>query len=140
MARSKLTLAQVPELDASDLRDQWHCHYGEAAPNLSCDLLRRGLAWRLQEKREGGLSRDTLRRIRRIAAARDAPPSKAAPPRKLTAGTRLVRDWHGVGHSVTVLEDGFEYDDEHWQSLSAIARAITGAKWSGPRFFGLTNS
>ena len=48
-----------------------------------------------------------------------------------------MRDWHGVGHTVTVLDDGFDYDDRRWTSLTAIARSITGAKWSGPRFFGL---
>lgn len=59
-------------------------------------------------------------------------------PRKLTAGTRLVRDWHGVGNTVIVLEKGFEYDGRYWQSLTAIAKAITGAHWNGPLFFGLT--
>ena len=59
-------------------------------------------------------------------------------PRKLTPGTRLVRDWHGVGHTVIVLESGFEYDGKHWKSLTAIAKVITGAHWNGPRFFGLT--
>lgn len=58
--------------------------------------------------------------------------------RKLTPGTRLVRDWHGVGHTVTVLEQGFAYGGKEWRSLSAIAKTITGAHWSGPRFFGLT--
>jgi Protein of unknown function (DUF2924) len=59
-------------------------------------------------------------------------------PRKLTPGTRLVRDWHGLGHTVIVLDDGFEYDGKHWRSLTAIAKAITGTAWNGPRFFGLT--
>ena len=61
----------------------------------------------------------------------------AAEIRKLTPGTRLVRDWHGVGHTITVLERGFAYDGQTWASLTAIAKAITGAKWNGPRFFGL---
>jgi hypothetical protein len=92
-----------------------------------------GIAYRLQEKQLGGLDRIARRVLR---AAED---TKAAnvQQRKLTPGTRLVRDWHGVGHSVTVLEDGFHYDERHWSSLTAIARHITGAKWSGPRFFGL---
>ena len=58
-------------------------------------------------------------------------------PRKLTPGTRLVRDWRGQGHTVIVLEDGFEYDGKHWKSLTAIAKAITGNQWNGPLFFGL---
>jgi hypothetical protein len=53
-------------------------------------------------------------------------------------GTRLVRDWHGIGHTVIVLEDGFEYAGERWKSLTAIAKAITGTHWNGPRFFGLS--
>jgi tRNA/rRNA methyltransferase len=61
-----------------------------------------------------------------------------AVPRKLMPGTRLVRDWHGVGHTVVVLEDGFEYGGRRWSSLTAIARAITGSHWNGPRFFGLS--
>ena len=60
-----------------------------------------------------------------------------AVPRKLTPGTRLVRDWHGTGHTVTVLEKGFAYEGREWRSLSAIAKAITGAHWNGPKFFGL---
>lgn len=58
-------------------------------------------------------------------------------PRKLTPGTRLLRDWRGVGHTVIVLEDGVEYDGKHWKSLTAIAKAITGNQWNGPLFFGL---
>lgn len=57
---------------------------------------------------------------------------------KLSPGTKLVRDWHGVGHTVTVLEKGFDYDGKVWSSLTAIASAITGSKWNGPRFFGVT--
>jgi hypothetical protein len=76
--------------------------------------------------------------IRRAALAADQPAKPTAIIHKLNPGTRLVRDWHGVGHNVTVLEDGFAYDGKHWPSLSAIAKAITGAHWNGPRFFGLT--
>jgi len=66
--------------------------------------------------------------------------SKLGAGPKLSPGTKLIRDWHGVGHSVTVLDNGFEYDGKHWKSLTAIARHITGTKWSGPRFFGLATS
>ena len=65
---------------------------------------------------------------------------KPLPALKLTLGTKLVRDWHGEGHTVTVLDDGFEYDGRRWKSLSAIAKAITGTKWNGPRYFGLTRA
>lgn len=140
MRRPKLTVAQIADLEPVELREEWQRHYARTAPNLSPDLLRCGLAWRLQERRQGGFSREALRLIRHAASANDTLTSHRPPPRKLTPGTRLVRDWHGVGHSVTVLDQGFEYDGQHWQSLSAIARAITGAHWSGPRFFGLTRS
>ena len=76
--------------------------------------------------------------MRRAALAAGQPTKPTGIIRKLTPGTRLVRDWHGVGHTVTVLEDGFVYDGLQWPSLSAIAKAITGAHWNGPRFFGLT--
>ena len=65
-------------------------------------------------------------------------PAASPPQRKLTPGTRLVRDWHGAGHTVTVLEQGFEYDGQVWRSLTAVAKAITGTHRNGPRFFGLT--
>jgi hypothetical protein len=78
--------------------------------------------------------------LARAAADRSAPAAAVVRARKLAPGTRLVRDWHGVGHTVTVLEKGFEYGGKTWPSLSAIAKAITGAHWNGPRFFGLTGS
>jgi hypothetical protein len=72
-------------------------------------------------------------------AARVAKPENKGPmPRKLTPGTRLVRDWHRAGYTVIVLEDGFEYAGKRWSSFTAIAKAITGCHWNGPRFFGLS--
>ena len=134
--RLKNRLVDLESLNISTLRSEWEQAVGEPAPNLSADLLRLGLAWRLQAKALGGLSR-------RAKAVIDAPPNinaSATPSPLLSAGTRLVRDWRGVGHTVTVLEDGFDYDGRRWRSLTAIARHITGAKWSGPRFFGLTGT
>jgi hypothetical protein len=93
-----------------------------------------GIAWRLQEKQLGGLSRTA----RQVLHASDDAKAQKVQQRKLTPGTRLVRDWRGVGHSVTVVENGFHYEARRWPSLTAIARHITGARWSGPRFFGLT--
>ena len=113
-----------------------------------------GIAYRLQEQRLGGLSREAKSILRQAARARAvasagteaevgegaaATRSRLPAPRKLTPGTRLVRDWHGVGHTVTVLEQGFAYAGKQWRSLSAIAKAITGAHWNGPRFFGLSD-
>lgn len=110
--------------------------YGMPAPRISPDLLRLGIAWRLQERTLGGPGREARQALKQSARHL----AVAMPQgRKLTPGTRLVRDWHGTGHSVTVLDSGFEYEGRDWKSLTAIARHITGAKWSGPRFFGLTD-
>lgn len=128
-------LAAVNAMTAAQLKEEWVCVHGAPAPSLSPDLLRRGLAHRLQERAHGGLDRRSRAIITRSTGTSSKPVS--VPPRKLSPGTRLVRDWHGVGHSVTVLDDGFDYDGQHWASLTAIAHRITGTKWSGPRFFGL---
>lgn len=137
--RVYITLGRLAELPPEELKVEWTRRYGEPAPNLSPELLRLGIGYKLQEQRHGGLSRPTRSLLRQIAAR--APDClKTAPPRKLLPGTRLVRDWHGVGHTVVVLEKGFEYDGKHWKSLSSVAKAITGARWNGPRFFGLTGT
>ncbi|MEI6486978.1 MAG: DUF2924 domain-containing protein [Sphingomonadales bacterium] len=136
--RSYLTLTQIAEMEPTRLSEEWARRYGASAPTISPDLLRLGLAYRFQEQRHGGVSRSSKTSIRRAAVAANQPAKPTAIIRKLTPGTRLVRDWHGFGHTVTVLEDGFAYDGKQWPSLSAIAKAITGAHWNGPRFFGLT--
>lgn len=128
-------LAGLNEIGAAELGKEWERAYGVPAPRISPDLLRLGIAWRIQEKKFGGLGRDARRVLKRGPRS---PEAEALRGRKLTPGTRLVRDWHSVSHTVTVLDSGFEYEDQHWNSLTAIARHITGAKWSGPRFFGLT--
>jgi len=127
-------LAALDGPAGAELSAEWERVYKAPAPKLSADLLRMGIAWRLQERQLGGLSRSA----RQVLQAADELKVAKVQQRKLTPGTRLVRDWHGVGHSVTVLEDGFHYRERHWPSLTAIACHITGAKWSGPRFFGLT--
>ena len=135
--RSHLTLARLADLPPESLKTEWARRHSAPTPNLSPDLLRLGLGYKLQEQRLGGLSRSTRTVLRRVAQQGGEGDTKAA-PRKLTPGTRLVRDWHGVGHTVTVLDKGFEYEDRRWKSLTAIARAITGTHWNGPMFFGLT--
>jgi len=136
--RPSLTLEGLADLPPEDLKTEWARRYGAPAPNLSVELLRLGLGYRLQEQKLGGISRSTRSLLRQVGARVGEATDKAPLPRKLTPGTRLVRDWHGVGHTVTVLDKGFEYDGKHWKSLSAIAKAITGAHWNGLRFFGLT--
>lgn len=136
--RSYLTLAQIAQMDPAKLAAEWARRYGAPAPSISPVLLQLGLAYKFQEQRQGGISRTTKTIIKHAGVRTEAPERSSVPVRKLTPGTRLVRDWHGVGHTVTVLEDEFAYDGKHWPSLSAIAKAITGSHWNGPRFFGLT--
>jgi hypothetical protein len=97
----------------------------------------RALAYRIQEQALGGLDRTTHRRLDRATADLSAGRPLAAPAPKIKPGTRLLREWQGAVHEVIVLERGVEYRDRTWPSLSAVAREITGTRWSGPRFFGL---
>jgi hypothetical protein len=133
-----MKLYKLAGLEGDALREEWARRYGVSAPNLSPDLLRLGIGYKLQEERLGGLGRSTRSFLRQLAARAVEAGNKGPTPRKLTRGTRLVRDWHGIGHTVIVLEDGFEYGGKRWSSLTAIAKAITGSHWNGPRFFGLS--
>lgn len=133
MARPRLNLDDVDTLGIADARNWWARLHGAPAPSIALPLLKLGLAHRVQADAAG-------LRNRKLPTFTEAPrKGRPMPSRKLTPGTRLVRDWHGAGHVVTVLDDGFDYDCRRWSSLTAIARAITGAKWSGPRFFGLAS-
>ena len=151
--KPRTSLDQLETMPLAELKQEWARLYGAPAPALSADLMRLGIAYRLQEQRLGGLSREAKSILRQAARAREAASAGAEAgggegpaasksshpvPRKLTPGTRLVRDWHGTGHTVTVLEKGFAYAGKEWRSLSAIAKAITGGHWNGPRFFGLS--
>jgi len=132
-----MSLGRLADLPPEDLKAEWVRRFGAPAPALSLDLLRLGIGYKLQEQWLGGMSRATRSLLRQVAVPAGESGAGRPLPRKLTPGTRLVRDWHGVGHTVTVLEDGFEYDGGHWKSLTAIARAISGTHWNGPLFFGL---
>jgi hypothetical protein len=140
MADLRDEIARLTEASAHELRIEWRRHYRSEPPvRLSRDLLLRGVAYKLQEHAEGGLSQMAKRTLRRWAARLDEDgPPPVAPATALTPGARLVRAWRGRSYAVTVLEDGFEYDGERCRSLSQIAKLITGVHWSGPRFFGLT--
>jgi hypothetical protein len=132
-------LAEIDQLDLSSLRAAWAAGFGAAASaHLSRDLLRRAVAYRLQEQEEGGLRPATLRRLRRLAEdLRAGAGVKVTSTPTLQPGVRLMREWNGETHMIEVLADGFSWRGAAYQSLSAIARAITGVRWSGPRFFGL---
>ena len=109
----------------------------EPPPCQSAELLRRLLAWRLQEKRFGGLPADTKRRLRQLRAGREAGARNRPVPILLKPGTMITREWRGAVQRVHVLENGFAYKGKQYGSLSQIARIITGKRWSGPRFFGV---
>jgi len=136
--RVHLSLGRLAELAPEDLKREWVDRYGSPAPNLTPGLLRLGIGYKLQEQTVGGVNRSTRSVLRQVTAGAGQGDSGKPMPRKLTPGTRLVRDWRGVGHTVTVLADGFEYDGRHWKTLTAVTRAITGSHWNGPLFFGLT--
>jgi len=131
---------RLQSLTIFELRGEWRRLHRMAPPmRLSPDLLVRGIAYRLQEKSLGGLSKATLRQIAKLGDEAGSSTSGPLPlPVVLKPGTRLVREWHGETHSVLVGEDGFEWRGEQFASLSKVAHAITGTHWSGPRFFGLT--
>ena len=105
---------------------------------LSRDLMIRALANKLQERAYGGPSPSMQRRLNTLAREFEKGNSSFDPGVVLKTGARLVRQWRGNAHTVLVLEDGFEYEGQRYCSLSMIAERITGAHWSGPRFFGLT--
>jgi hypothetical protein len=102
------------------------------------DLLARAIAYRMQEQEQvhGGLAPAARRRLRALARVLDGSDGEAIEPAvPLRPGSRLLRDWGGKTHTVLVTDDGFEYEGERYRSLTQIARRITGAHWSGPRFF-----
>jgi hypothetical protein len=133
------TLARLFPSMIFELRGEWRRRHRLTPPmRLSRDLLMRGITYKLQEMLLGGPSRSILRKLERLNL--DSEPSdaqKPAPPISLKTGTRLVREWRGVTHTVLVHANGFEWNDRRYRSLTVIAHKITGAHWSGPRFFGL---
>jgi hypothetical protein len=132
---------RLRSLDLVELREEWRRLYHRDAPRLSRDLLVLGLGYRLQEMANGGLGQATRRKLQTIAKSlRTTGRVGSTPSLSLKHGARLVREWHGRAHTVTVTEDGFEYAGANYPSLSKIAKKITGAHWSGPRFFGLSNA
>jgi len=141
--RGKLAseIAALQSLDVAQLRARWRTLYQTEAPSrFSRDLLRRAVAYRLQERALGGLKPTTRRLFQRIAAdAHARRPLKLTPVRELEPGAVLIREWGGVKYKVVVLESGFSLRGQRYRSLSQVARLITGSHWSGPLFFGLKN-
>ena len=127
-------VAALAEMDRSALLERWHMAFRrDPPPRLSRALMEKAIAYDLQVEAFGGLAAG-VRRTLRAAAKADGRSSLSKLPSR---GTRLVREWHGTRHEVEVLDDGYLWRGARHRSLSAIARAITGTQWSGPRFFGL---
>lgn len=125
------TIADIEQLDRIGCLDRWREVFGRSPPKyLSPQFLKRMLVWETQNQTLGGLSAKTERRLKQIAAGK-APLAVARP------GSHLVREWNGRTYQVEVIDGGYKMDGRTWRSLSAIARHITGARWSGPRFFGV---
>ena len=136
-----VALARLAEFSNFELRGEWRRHHQVSPPmRLSRDLLLRGIAFAIQVKVEGGHSKATLRHLGQVAALADTNSISSRSPTVMKLGTRLVREWGGTTHSVLVIQTGFEWQSKTYRSLSKIAFEITGARWSGPRFFGLVQS
>ena len=136
-------VAVLPDKSTDELKRMWRDLYDSDPPPYNRAFLIKRLGYRLQELSIGGLSETARKRLDAMAADPEyGDPVKMH--RKQTgrpiAGTRLIREWRGVEHQVTVLDDGFEYQGQRYKSLSVIARTITGTRWSGPVFFGLRRS
>jgi hypothetical protein len=131
-------LDSIRSLDVEELRGEWRRLFHSNAPKISRDLLVLALGYRLQEIEHGGLGKSTRRKLQTMAKAlRKTGRVGPLPNLSLKPGARLVREWRGRTHTVAVTEDGFEYAGTSYPSLTKIAKKITGAHWSGPRFFGL---
>ena len=132
-----IRLDELDTMDRAALVAAWSDLIGTPAPKgISRGFLQRFLAFEIQSRRSGGLTKT----VRAALKASEGVTSRRPAAHGLKPGGRLLREWNGVTHVVDVTETGFIWRGETWRSLSAIAREITGAHWSGPRFFGLTRT
>ena len=135
MGKIEKQIAALTSMSSAQLRAEWQRLIEGEPAAIPDHLMRRLVAYRIQERRHGGLPAAVLRELKRS-------PSEAQLNRRsieVRPGTRFVREWNGQTISVEALEEGFIWQDRTYDSLSAIACEVTGAHWSGPRFFGLTN-
>ena len=124
-------LAALTTMSSAQLREKWQRLTNGPVPQVSPSLLRLALAYELQARTLGGLSRATQQRLAQLASVKTR--TSSAKP-----GMRLVREWNRTLHVVLIGEGGaIRWNDRDWRSLSEVARAITGTRWSGPAFFGL---
>lgn len=136
-ATLEIEIAHLRDLDLDGLRARWRTSCGRKAPaHLPKHLLLRILAYRLQAEVLGDLDASTLRVLTRIAGS-DARAAAVPISQGVRPGTLLLREWQGAHHRVMALDEGFAWNGTTYRSLSQVARAITGTRWNGPRFFGL---
>ena len=133
-------LAALKTMPTPKLKEQWRQLFESEPPAFNRRYLESRLAYRIQELAYGGLKPETVRRLEKLGEELDGGrvnvrkrPANDRP----VSGTRLIREYQGVEHCVTVRDDDFEYQGRPYKSLSAIARAITGTQWNGLAFFGL---
>jgi hypothetical protein len=139
-------LAQLAALKVAPiavLKQKWRELFETEPPPYNRRFLEHRLAYRIQELAYGGLKPETVRRLRELAEELDGGKAdvrkRRADHERPISGTRLIREYQGIEHCVTVRDDGYEYQGRPYKSLSAIARAITGTRWNGLAFFGLKN-
>ena len=127
----KVLIGEIDGLDRSGCLTRWREIFGRPPPKyLSPQFMRRVLIWETQNRLLRGVSVKTTRRLQEVASGKSVP-ARAKP------GSHLVREWNGRTYQIEVTDSGYVMDGKTWRSLSAIARHITGAHWSGPRFFGV---
>ena len=124
-------IADISSFDRAECLDRWREVFERPPPKyLSPQFMKRVLIWEMQNRALGGVSLNTTRRLNQIASGKTRPATTKP-------GSHLIREWNGRTYQVEVVEGGYVMDGKTWRSLSAIARHITGARWSGPRFFGV---
>lgn len=133
-------VAALPSLETDELKKLWQELFNEPAPRKKRDYLIPRLAWRIQELAYGGLSDNAQDQINRLMRSKEQLKPSSNRVKRPAVGTKLIREYQGIEHQVTVTRNGFEYQGRTFRSLSQVARVITGTRWSGPLFFGLTRS
>jgi Protein of unknown function (DUF2924) len=156
-SRLETEIGRLADLPRDELVANWVTFFRNPPPRgVGRNLLELGIAWHMQARQLGGHAPSVRRHLQRLISDRERlvfDPDGEISSGEMTGlavqdrvvslapsllpGTRLVREWHGHTHHVDVIDDGFVYEGKCYPSLSAIARTITGARWSGPRFFGL---
>lgn len=136
------TIAGLKTMPTADLQAMWTDLFDSAPPPYSRRILESRLAYRIQELTHGGLKPETVKRLDAMADEIEAggkPRHRASHNQRPIGGTKLIREWRGVEHHVTVRDVDYEYEGRPFKSLSGIAREIAGSRWNGWTFFGLKN-